>query len=287
MHENWMLGWIDAPIEQSLGWKTCPRVRWIGARSSRRYLADPFGWPGQPHTILCEEYDFTTRRGRIKRLELDGTVITHETPVEFPLSGHLSYPFLFERNGDIYCLPESSAARQLMLLRWEGESSGWKPFSTPLPNVAAADSTLFEHNGYFWIAYTDTAMDRFDNLNVCYAESLSGPWRLHPQNPVKRDARSSRGGGTPFRVDGSLYRPAQDCGVRYGGAIRILQIVECSPTAFAEKEITVIKPAAGKNPHGFHTLSAWGDKCLIDAKRMRVSPAQVLAKVWRRLNSSL
>jgi hypothetical protein len=281
-HESWMIGWIDAPISAALSWKTCPPVRWIGSRTPNSYLADPFAWPKQNQRILCEAYDWATGLGQIRQLTLDGTTISDDAAVRFPLDGHMSYPFLFEHEGGVYCLPETCAARRLTIYRWD-EAQGWGTMLTPLTDIAAADSILFKHGGYFWIAYTDTEIDRFDNLNLCYAASLAGPWRLHANNPVRRDPRNARCGGTPFQADGKLYRPAQDCVPCYGAALRIMEIVTCTPTQYVEREVTMIVPATGLNPHGLHTLSACGDKCLVDGKRMLVSPRQVLHKIFRRL----
>jgi hypothetical protein len=285
MRESWMIGIVDAPIETSLQWTSCPQVRWIGERSEKRYLADPFMWPGDASAILCEDYNFRMELGSIKRLMLEDTRIVQESPVRIPPPGHASYPFLFAHDGNVYCLPETSAVRCLMLLSWENRS--FREVSTPLANTAAADSVLFTHEGRFWIAYTDTDIGRFDNLNLCYAESLAGPWRQHPGNPVKLDPRSSRAGGTPFSANGRLYRPAQDCSETYGGAIRIMRIAECTPERYREEEVTRIAPEqGGANPHGFHTLSAFGDACLVDGKRMMFSPADIYRKVKKRLKGA-
>lgn len=281
-HENWMIGWVDAPISESLRWHTCPPVRWIGARSEKRYLADPFAWPRQDHVVMCEEYDFATRLGRIKKLRVNGGDIMDEADIDFGLTGHLSYPFIFEHDGVIYCLPESCVARRLTIYRWS-EPGGWSVHATPLTDIAAADSILFTHGGYFWIAYTDPEIDRFDNLNLCYAASLAGPWQLHANNPVRSDPRNARCGGTPFRHDGKLYRPAQDCAARYGAALRIMEIVTCTPTQYVEREVTTIQPERGCNPDGFHTLSACGDKCLVDGKKLIFSPRHIMTKILRRL----
>jgi hypothetical protein len=284
LHENWMIGWIDAPIAASLDWTTPPPIHWIAARSAKRYLADPFSWPGKPDTLYCEHYDFATRSGSIMQLQNhDGQ--WYESPVAIPLPGHLSYPFLFAHGSDTYCLPESAAAGKLALLR--RDKSEWRHYATPLPATAAADSTLFEHDGNFWIAYTNTALGAFDNLNLCYASSLAGPWTQHPLNPVRRGLASSRCGGTVFSANGQLYRPAQDCTDGYGRSLRIMRIVECSPETYREEETTHITPAPGMNPHGLHTLSAWGDKCLIDGKRLSCSPSRVMGKAWRRIRRLL
>lgn len=281
LHESWMIGIVKKPIESSLNWKTLPEVTWLGEREKHRYLADPFALPDDPSVIYCEEFEYETQLGKLISLEIEEDQIIHELEMRQPLPGHLSYPFLFRHDGKTYALPESCSARTLKLFLLEdGE---WKPYSTVLNTIAAADSILFEHEGYFWIAYTDVDLGSVDNLNLLYASSLEGPWLPHAQNPVVLDPRTARCGGTPFKIFNTIYRPAQDCSKTYGGSIRIMEILECTPERYEEVETTHILPAPGHNPHGFHTLSSCGDYCLIDAKRMKFSPKLVWRKIKRRL----
>lgn len=281
LHESWMIGIVKKPIESSIQWKSLPHVEWISPREKHRYLADPFSLPDDPSVIYCEEFDYETQLGKLISLEIENGKITQELEMRQPLPGHLSYPYLFKQDGKTYALPESCSARTLQLfLLQDGE---WVPYSTILKDTAAADSILFEHGGYFWIAYTDVDLGSVDNLNLLYAPSLHGPWQPHPQNPVSLDPRSSRCGGTPFKVINTRYRPAQDCSKIYGGSIRIMEILECTPERYEEVETTHIPPPAGLNPHGFHTLSMCGDYSLIDAKRMQCSPKHIWRKIKRRL----
>lgn len=287
LHENWMIGWIDQPIENAIHWKTCPPIHWMGQHSDKRYLADPFAWPGQKDIILCENYDFQTRLGTLHMLNIKGGAILSEREIALPLLGHLSFPFMFKNGENIFLIPESCAARRVTIFQWHLKEQAWREFATPLSDTAAADSVLFEHEGYFWLAYTNTDLSPFDNLNLCYAPTLQGPWLKHQGNPVKRDLRTARCGGTPFRVGEKFYRPAQDCSETYGGAIIIMEIVECSPSIFREKEVTLIAAQRdGMNPHGLHTLAAWGNKCLVDGKRMMFSPSFFVKRLGRFIKKS-
>ena len=169
---------------------------------------------------FCQEFDFKTRLGTLRQLAVNNTHILGDVPMPLSVPGHLSFPFLFTHNGETYLMPESSAARRLIIYKFSDAKHVWEEFVTPLPNTAATDSILFEHEGRFWIAYTDVDLGRFDNLNLCYAPTLAGPWTRHMSNPVKRDdLYTARSGGTPFRMGGILFRPAQDCSKTYGGSI--------------------------------------------------------------------
>lgn len=278
-----MIGLIDQPIGVVATRAEAPAVRWLGSRSLSRYLADPFGVPGTRDRIYCESFSASDGSGAIEELRIDADAIEEQTPVALPIPGHLSYPYLFQHEGVLHCVPESVATRQTRILRSEANGA-WSTLTVALPRVAAADPTLFWWRDRFWLAYTDADRGGFDNLNLAFSERLAGPWFPHPNNPVKVDAASSRPAGTPFLHEGALYRPAQDCSVTYGGGIAVNRVSVCSPTAFCEETVRVLRPSTDDlNPDGWHTLSAWGDRTLIDGKRYTVNPFVLRRKVRRRL----
>ena len=279
-----MVGLIDRPIEELITKPDEPPIRWQGRRESRRYLADPFGWPGDESRIYCEEYLYERGVGAILELTLVNDQIVAEHKVDFPAAGHLSYPYLFRLDGRVYCLPEAGASRRCVLYIEGTNSRIWHPYAVLLENVAFADPTIFEWGGLFWLAYTDEDIGASDNLCLCYAKQLEGPWIPHCNNPVKTDVRSSRPAGSPFWYDGKLYRPTQDCGPTYGGGISINRVLKCSPTEFREEVVRLLSPARfGRNPHGLHTISAWGEQCLVDGKRHVVNPVVSYRRMVARL----
>ena len=151
-----------------------------------------------------------------------------------------------------------------------------------------ADPTLMKVNGLYWIAYTDTGIGTYDNLCLLYAERLEGPWQPHVRNPVKVDARSCRPGGTPFWVDGRLFRPAQDCSREYGGALVVNRVEVCTPDDYQEVPVSMLLPdPSGPFPDGMHTLSFGNGRVAIDGKRISYHPAILFHKMFRRLKIRL
>ena len=72
-----------------------------------------------------------------------------------------------------------------------------------------------------------------------------------------------------FAHQGALFRPAQDCSRRYGGAIAINRIVDLTPTRFREETISVLRPSPSWAwPDGMHTLNALDDVVIVDALRV-------------------
>jgi len=282
-YEHWMVGIIDEPIENALTWRALPPVRWMAPFDRQRYFADPFPWPGSPDTLLCEEYDNVSRLGRLVAVKLDANGIAVKIPVDLPVRGHLSFPFLFMDEGVVYLMPESSASKCLEIFRWDQQNGLWLSRAVVFDQRSVADATLFKKDGLFWISYTDITHNPHDNLHLLYATTLSGPWLRHPGNPVRRGLESSRNGGGVFKIDGRLYRPTQDCSHVYGGALRLMEITRWTTTAYEEKEVVRLPPSTRSYPDGVHTLVGWGDKCLVDGMRVTFSLRLVWNKLKRRL----
>lgn len=269
--EQWMLGIVDMPVPDALRLRHLP-VRWIGDRKSSHYWADPFGIPGSENELYCEEYDHVRGIGRIVKLKLDGlTVQGRPEPIDFGLPGHLSYPYLFRHANALYCVVESSESRRCVLSRQDVDGR-WTHVAVLLKDTEAADPTIFEHEGYFWLAYTDVSIGAFDNLCLCYAIDLLGPWHLHPQNPVKIDHCSARSAGAVVKDGDQLLRLAQVCKSGYGQAIAVNRVLHCTPELYREELIGILSPERDEmNPHGLHTVSRLGNRLLVDGKRYGVN----------------
>jgi hypothetical protein len=185
------------------------------------------------------------------------------------LPAHLSYPFLFEHEGVLCCLPELAQSDGIQLFQQVPATGEWRFARTLLDGVAGVDPTLVRHDQRLWLFCT-TLEQSEAALHVHWAHALAGPWHPHRRNPVKFDVRSARPAGAPFEHQGQLFRPSQDCSETYGGAVRINRIVRLTPDDYEEEAVAVLRPDAnGPYPAGMHTLSAAGDWTLIDGKRRR------------------
>jgi glycosyltransferase involved in cell wall biosynthesis len=284
LSERWRIGLVKAPIHAWLSPDFSPAVDWITPEQGHRYHADPVGMIGSRHRLFCEVFDEGTGRGRLVCLTLDDrSAVQHEQAVAGHAMQHVSFPQLLAAQGRVYGLLESSADR-VTTLHEVGADGQWRPLGTLLEGIAAADPTLFQWEGRYWLAYTDADLGEHDNLCLQYADGLHGPWTPHAHNPVKVDIRGARMAGAWFEHEGQLYRPAQDCLGSYGAGLVIHRVLHCSPTHYREEEVRRITPdPKGPCPDGMHTLSAWGEQTLIDGKRLAWSPWAMARKVQRRL----
>lgn len=267
---RWTLAILARPPAAILETRTLDGVRRVQGLPPERFHADPFPVKeeGGRLEVLAESapHDAPTR-GRIDRIVIEsGAARTVVESLADPC--HLSYPFLLREDGVLYCIPERHESGRLSAFRQYGE--GWVESTVLLPACAAVDPTLVHWNGRWWLFCCDRAHEDTTHLFVFWAPRWRGPWTPHPLNPVKSDVRSSRPAGAFFSVDGALYRPAQDCSVRYGGAVSIQRVLTLSETDFLEEEAIRIDPRdLGPGIAGVHTLNSIGDTTVIDVLERR------------------
>jgi len=298
-YRQWNVGVIHAPVHEVLGLPagspsgvTPGAVHWLPERAGR-FLADPFavarptGGTGAM-TILAEEYDWTREQGHIAIVESsDGRTFGHSRPA-IKLACHMSYPFLVEHEGATYCIPETYQAGEVALYRAGSSLQEWAKVATLIPDFPGVDSTVFHHDGRWWLFCTSTDAGDNTKLFAWYADELTGPWTPHAANPLKTDVRSSRPAGVPFVHEGRLYRPAQDCSIRYGAAVAINRVDMLTPEAFSEEVVTVLRPdPASRYSNGLHTICAVGDYTVIDGARQTFVKPGLAPRFLHRLKTRI
>lgn len=261
---------------------------WLPPMGSFRFLADPFGlWRDGRLYLFVETYDYRVRVGAIEVLvyDADGTLIERRPALAEPW--HLSYPYVFEAEGETWMLPEAHRSNRLTLYRAARFPDRWETAHVIALDHVAVDATPVFHDGRWWMFYTsaDREQDKMAALHIAFADRLAGPWTAHPLNPVRVDLASARPGGTPVLVDGRLVLPVQDCTRTYGGAIRPLTITTLNPTDFAAEVGPPLTPPGDAAPfvEGLHTFAAAGPVTLVDMKRTELSPHGLFIEARREL----
>ncbi len=269
--EKWNVGIIPLPVEKMVqsGEYTIPEPVWLKIKTKKSvYHADPFGFvkDGNYH-IICEEYDYSNPKGIITTLQVDGQTFEISKKVAaLEKNYHLAFPYLFEYENIQYCIPENSAGGNVDLYRFDISTGKLVFDQTLIENLQAVDATLFFHEGFWWLFFTDKISTN-ERLNIWYSSTLRGPYSPHANNPVKVDIRSSRAAGKPFILDGKLLRPTQDCSERSGRRICINEIRKLSPTEFKESEFATLNPSPGsKYPDGMHTFCVTDNFIIVDGK---------------------
>ena len=224
-----------------------------------RFWCDPFPFlrNGMMH-VFVEECLYESGRGHIAMLSRStaGEWSTAQTVLERPY--HLSYPFVFEQQGQLFMIPETIAAGRIELYRCAQFPDEWELDTVLVDNFAGSDATLWFQDNRWWIF-----VDVKDELHIQYADSLRGPWSPHPRNPVKSDSRSSRPAGRISRNGADVIRPAQDCSIQYGREVVFNKITRLTVIDFEEVEIGRLRTPWNGNVC-CHTFNQIGDITVVD-----------------------
>lgn len=233
-----------------------------------RFWADPFPVKrDDTYYIFLEEYPYRRHKGHIAVIEMDEKGRWEKPRTVLEQAYHLSYPFIFTWQDDYYMIPETMANQTIELYRCTSFPFTWDLEATLMHGVRAVDTTLHEQDGLWWM-FTTMAVEgslNYDELYLFYAETPLGPWSPHPQNPVKSDVRSARSAGGLFAQEGVLYRPAQDCSVRYGYAISLNHLRRIDRQEYGETVVSKILPSWRPDLRGTHTLNYTDGLTVVDA----------------------
>ncbi|XP_071713851.1 glucosamine inositolphosphorylceramide transferase 1-like [Rutidosis leptorrhynchoides] len=232
---------------------TCGSVTDSGFPSN--FVADPFLYvQGDILYMFFETKNSITMQGDI------GVARSYNNGASWEQMGvlldeewHLSYPFVFDYNGQIYMMPEGSKKGDLHLYRAVEFPLKWK-LEKVILNRPLIDSFIMEYDSKYWLFgsdHTRVSTKKNGELEIWYSNSPLGPWKQHKKNPVYNTDKKTgaRNGGRPFVYNGNVYRPGQDDGETYGKRVRVYKIEVLTPYEYKEVEVDLgfKNPTKGKN----------------------------------------
>lgn len=239
-----------------------------------RFWADPFPWEHNGKQYLFyEELLFSNNRGHISCMTLNENldVIKNEVVLQRPY--HLSYPFLFKYENNLYMTPESYESNAIELYQCVEFPGKWEFKKTLIPNIRAVDATLLEANGKWWMFANifEEGGSSHDTLHLYYSSNpIAGSWTPHPSNPIVKNIKNARPAGRIFLSERGWIRPAQDCSQRYGYAINFNRIIVLNEKEYTETtETTFLPPKDKKSILATHTWNKMGNLLTSDAQYWR------------------
>lgn len=226
-----------------------------------RYWADPMPLfhDGQWH-IFFEDFRQAGGLGRISVISFDRNHEPQSPRDALVRPYHLSYPFVFHWDDRLWMIPETASTRAVELYECVDFPDQWQLRRRFLENRYIVDATL-ERHGDAWYLFANEAENPGASswtetfLYVNEGDLLNGSWKPHPQNPIRSDVTCARPAGPLFQARETLFRPAQDCSLRYGGAMAIHEITELSPGGYAEQIVDRIHPDWEPGLQGTHTFA--------------------------------
>ncbi|MGQ7843211.1 glucosamine inositolphosphorylceramide transferase family protein [Granulosicoccus sp. 3-233] len=180
---------------------------------------------------------------------------------------HLSYPFVFNDDKEIYMIPETASMQSVQLYRAQHFPEQWVKVKDLLCNVNLADSTV-HFDGERWWMFTNgmshRSVDERDELHLYHADNVTGPWQAHPMNPVVTGVDRARMAGSIIRDGSGLYRPSQFGALRYGHGINLHRIDRLDLQSYSETTVGRLLPEAGSPWLGCHSTSYLDGVTVVD-----------------------
>ncbi|MEL7310225.1 MAG: hypothetical protein AAFN07_01830 [Pseudomonadota bacterium] len=233
------------------------------------YRADPFLYETEgQYWLFFEEYADSRQLGHLSVVPIDEQgQFSGEARIILEQPYHLSYPQVFEWQGEHYMLPETSANQTVELYKAIDFPYHWELQAVLMEEIDASDATLLFQANKWWLfanVRTHVAISSQDECFLFYSDSILGPWRPHALNPVVSDCRTSRPAGAIFERNGRLIRPTQDSTFRYGYGLNFMEITELSEDAYSEVLLEHVPPDNATRAIGIHTYAELGQISYVD-----------------------
>ncbi|KEQ02851.1 hypothetical protein GV67_16725 [Pseudorhizobium pelagicum] len=234
----------------------------------QRFYADPFAFVHEDrHYLFVEEYPYEEAKGVISvaEVEANGSFGVPRRVLEEDY--HLSYPNVFRCDGQVFMLPESGDAQELVLYRCEAFPDTWIRHAVLISGRSINDATLVKLNDRIWMFATERfgSGSASDTMVVYSAQKLDGPWLPHRFNPILIDRAGARPGGQVIERNGRLFLPVQDGTKTYGGGLGLRQIVQLDDTDVVLGPVLSIAEGPAWARCGIHTLNRAGLLEVVDS----------------------
>ena len=203
------------------------------------FYADPFVWrKDDVNVCFVEDYDYSTQKATISAVELSGNKSKILGPV-IKEDFHLSFPFLFEFENELYMVPESVSSGSIRLYRCIEYPLKWEFQHELMTDIKAADTMIFEYNSSWWLFTNEGVSDHCSQLNIYTSDSpVSTEWKSHTNNPVIFNSELGRNAGLITTLNGEIFRIRQEQGFNtYGKGFSISKLITLTLDQYKEEEV--------------------------------------------------
>jgi len=216
-------------------------------------MADPFLLVYHDELYLFYEEKSELNNGVIKAFKTGNLKNWQDLGVILSETCHLSFPFIFEHEQEIYLMPETFDYKSLSLYHFTDFPNGCTLNRNLMTGEHFIDSHIYKSEGVCFL-FTNNSDDV---LRLFYSFDLI-EWTLHPQSPIVTGKKYSRSGGSVIKVDDKLYRIAQDASNMYGDNFNVFEIKKLSVTEYEESLVheNVIKKDMKWNIEGGHHFNS-------------------------------
>lgn len=234
------------------------------------FWADPFIFNYKNVSyVFFENYSYKTKLGKIS------CGIIHENKLKdvvdvLDLPYHLSYPFIFEEDGEIYLMPETAKNKRLEIYKCKNFPSQWELYSTAFEGEMVADATFYTDKlkeKWLFVNKKVATTTMESELYIYKVDSLKfNKIESHRMNPVLIDSKRARNGGAIFEYDGELLRPSQgNIDGIYGKTLNIGVINKLTMDEYIEDSKLILDSSFQKGFKAVHHLHQFNNMFVFDA----------------------
>ena len=176
--------------------------------------------------LFVEAYNYSSNKGEIGVFDvIDGE--PHNFRIIITTARHMSYPFVFNYNEEYYMIPETGAAKEIVLYKAYSFPDVWKREKVLLSGAVYRDTTVFPNQNGTFTLFTYRQIGTNGLLVKYYVEKFILDVRNFELTKVEEyldKKKIHRPAGPFFSVKGETYRVAQKCSRAYGECIRLIRI---------------------------------------------------------------
>jgi hypothetical protein len=190
------------------------------------------------------------------------------------LKCHLSFPFLFHIDGNLFMIPESSERKEVILFKSTEFPARWEKVKVLISNAEFTDNIYLTLDNTCYLISTTLE----NEMVIHTASEILGKWeKINPL--LKLCNYHHRGAGTPYSINNKNYILTQECHPdAYGKSIFIKELVNLTSSNFEENLVANIGPAINKS-EGIHTLNFSNGYIVYDTKHWKFSILSPLKKI--------
>ena len=219
--------------------------------------ADPFLWKdGEKIYLFCEYTCEKKSKAFIAYKEIY-PVEENKWNVAYEFKGHTSYPCLFEFNGSIFMVPETTFNSDVVLLKFNKNGKKWSYYSTLCSGINAPDTTFLVYNKKPYVFIYEILDLNHRKLHLC--ELDSNLRTIKKDNYIKEYfLPDGRPGGNCFNLNKKNIRVIQP-GINLYGEKLVFSSFDFNNGQYCENAIYEICPSDirinRKTVLGIHTYN--------------------------------
>ncbi len=218
---------------------------------------------------MVEEYDYSIERGRIAKILVDRKVMTVvECKILLDLDIHLSFPFIWKVNNDVFVAPESYHLGKWDIYKYD-TALDTLTYHTTLANLPFTDAVSVRIDNQIYVLSTYEPSPNGSIMSIYKSKDLCLPIVSNHKDYEYRFCENiARNAGGVFTLGDKLIRPAQESNNSYGHAM-VFQEIHLHEDSFEFNEIYRFTSPHKKYNRGTHTFNTFKNYAIIDVKGYR------------------